>query len=78
MRSSIEVEFGFLCDSIGGRRLRGCLSYLVLVFRRSDADEDGSAADPISFRNISHPAVLAAHLFERDDISGNSESQGNF
>src|SRR5271157_5152904 len=78
MRSSIEVELGFLCDSFGGRGLRGCLSYLVLVFRRSDADEYGSPANPIPFRNIAHPAILAAHLFERNDVSGNSECQRNF
>ena len=52
--------------------------HLVLVFRRSDADEHGSPADSIPFRNIAHPAILAAHLFERNDVSGNSEGQGNF
>jgi hypothetical protein len=78
MRSPIEVELGFLCDSFCGRCLRGCLSYLVLVFRRSDADEYGSPANPIPFRNIAHPAILAARLFERNDVPGNSECQGNF
>src|SRR5208337_4959476 len=78
MRSPIEVELGFLCDSFGGRGLRGCLSYLVLVFRRSDADEYGSPANPLPFRNIAHAAILAAHLFERNDVSGNSECQRNF
>src|SRR5271165_4091599 len=78
MRSAIEVELGFLCDSFGGRCLRGRLVYLVLVFRRSDADEYGSPANPIAFRNVAHPAVLAAHLSERNNVSGNSECQGNF
>jgi hypothetical protein len=78
MRSSIEVELGFLCDSFDGCCLRGRLVYLVLVFRRSDANEYGSSADPIPFRNIAHSAILAAHLFERSDVPGNSECQGNF
>src|SRR5208283_1748885 len=78
MRSAIEVELGFLCDGCRGCCLRGRLVYLVLVFRRSDADEYGSPADSIPFRNIAHPAILAVHLFERNDVSGNSECQGNF
>src|SRR5208282_2081769 len=78
MRSSIEVELCFLKNSFRSRCLRGCLVYLVLVFRRSDADEHGSPADPIPFRNIAHPAILAAHLFKRNDVPGNSECQGNF
>src|SRR5208283_2214607 len=78
MRSPIEVELGFLCDSFGGRCLRGRLVYLVLVFRRSDADECGSSANPIPFRNIAHPAILAAHLFERNDVPRNPEPQWNF
>src|ERR1022692_1106031 len=63
MRSAIEVELGFLKNSFGGGCLRGRLVYLVLIFRRSDADEYGSLADSIAFRNVPHPAVLAAHLF---------------
>src|ERR1017187_650642 len=78
VRSPIEIEFGFLCDSFGGSCLRGCLVYLVLVFRRSDADEYGSMTDSIPFRNITHPAILAARLLERNDVSGNSECQENF
>src|SRR5208282_1392097 len=78
MRSAIEVELGFLCDGCRGCCLRGRLVYLVLVFRRSDADEYGSPADSIPFRNIAHPAILAVYLFERNDVSGNSECQGNF
>src|SRR5208337_951766 len=78
MRSSIEVELGFLCDGFGGRCLRGCLVYLVLVFRRSDADECRSPANPLPLRNIAHPAILAAHLFERNDVPMYSECQGIF
>src|ERR1039458_1446751 len=78
MRSSIEVELGFLCDSFDGRCLRGCLSYLVLVFGRSDADEHSATADSIAFRDVAHSAILAAHLFERNDISRNPERQWNF
>ncbi len=78
VRSAIEVQLGFLCDGFRGGCLRGRLVYLVLVFRRSDADEHGSPADPIPFRNIAHPAILAAHLFKRNDVPGNSECQGNF
>src|ERR1700756_3456905 len=77
MGSAIEVELGFLKNSFRGCRLRGCLVYLVLIFRRSDADEYRSPANPIPFRDVPHPAILAAHLFERNDVSGNSECQGN-
>src|SRR5271167_689745 len=78
MRSPIKIELCFLKNSFRSRCLRGRLVYPVLVFRRSDADEHGSPADPIPFRNIAHPAILAAHLFKRNDVPGNSESQGNF
>src|ERR1017187_3247166 len=78
MRSPIEVELGFLCDSFGGPCLRGRLSNLVLVFGGSDADEHSATADSIAFRDVAHPAILAAHLFERSDVPGNSECQGNF
>src|SRR5208282_3211805 len=74
---SIEVELGFLCDSFGGRCLRGRLVYLVLVFRRSDVDEYGSPADSIPFRKVAHSAVLATYLLERSDVSGNPERQWN-
>src|ERR1700690_2490423 len=78
VRSPIEVKLGFLCDGFRGCCLRGRLVYFVLVFGRPDADEHGSPADPIPFRNIAHPAILAAHLFKRNDVPGNSESQGSF
>src|SRR5208283_3823360 len=52
--------------------------YLVLVFRRPDADEHGAPADPIAFRQVAHSAILAAYLLERNDVSRNSECQGNF
>src|ERR1700758_2297976 len=78
MRGAIKVELGLLKNSFRGCCLRGCLVYLVLVFRRSDPDEYGSPANPITFRDVPHPAILPAHLFERNDVSGNSEGQGNF
>src|SRR5271166_3993438 len=78
MRSPIEIELGLHGDRFRGCRLRGCLVHLVLIFRRPDADEHGATADSIAFRKVAHPAILAAHLFERSDVSGNSECQGNF
>ena len=78
MRGTIEIELGLHGDGFRGCCLRGRLVYLVLVFRRSDADEHGAPADSIPFRKIAHPAVLAAHLLERNDVSRNSECQGNF
>src|SRR5208282_4197136 len=78
MRSPIKVELCFLKNSFRSSCLRGCLVHLVLVFRGSDADERGAPADPISFRKVAHSAVLAAYLLERNDVSRNSECQGNF
>ena len=73
MRSAIKVELCFLKNSFRGCCLRRRLVYLVLVFRRSDADEHRTPADSIPFRDVAHPAVLAAHLLERNDVSRNSE-----
>src|SRR5271166_3236070 len=78
MRGTIEIQLRLQSDGFRSCCLRGRLVYLVLVFRRPDADEHGAAADSIAFRNVAHPAVLAAHLFERNDISRNPEPQWSF
>src|SRR5208282_446427 len=78
VRRPVKIELCLHRDSFGGFCLRGRLVYLVLVFRRSDADEHGAPADPISFRKVAHSAVLTAYLLERNDISRNSECQWNF
>jgi len=54
-RSKSSLAF---CATASRPLLARCLVHLVLVFRRSDADEHGaSLVDP--FRNVPHPAILA-------------------